>query len=514
MRAGVALIVGGTLYGLAFPPHDWAMLGWIALVPLLLAVRGRSARWAFGFGVLYGYACAAAVSGWLIQAVARFFGLALPVAFSLASLYALVFWGTPFGLFAAGTAVLQRHERSMRAVRAAIPALWVATELLRGRALGQPWGLLGYTQHAQLGLIQIATVTGVYGVSFLLAFGNVEIAEALLHLRAHRPRFALAALSLPVALVLPLWSVGALVGARGPIGGYAGRGVAVVQTNVEPAQEWSRAYTDRQLLAHVGATEAVPLSSRAGLIVWPEYAVPRYLEAEPMLAAQLAELAARHHADLVFGVPRYEADRAYNSVRLITSAGRNGGSYDKQQLVLLAEANPFASTLPDGGNDGPLRFTRGDDPGVLNGFVPLGVSICHEILFPELIARAVSRGAALLVNVSNDGWIDAGYGVASRQHFAMAAFRAVETRRYLVRAATTGVSGVVDPYGRVVDALPPHTAGTLVANVAGRTTITPYVRMGDAFAVACVLIAGLALLGGRVVAIQRYPGFATAPRAR
>jgi apolipoprotein N-acyltransferase len=513
MGAGVALIVGAALYGLAFPPRDWAILGWFALVPLLLTVRGRSARWAFGFGVLYGYACAAAVSGWLIQAIARFFGLALPVAFSLASIYALVFWGTAFGLFAAGTAVLQRRESSARQ-RAAIPALWVATELLRGRVLGQPWGLLGYTQHAELGLIQIATVTGVYGVSFLLAFGNVEIAEALLHLRARRLGFAVAALSLPIALVLPLWSVGALVGARGPIGGYAGRSVAVVQTNVEPAQEWSRAYTDHQLLAHVAATEAVPLSARTGLIVWPEYAVPRYLESEPMLAVELAGLAVRRHADLVFGVPRSEGDRAYNSVRLITASGRNGGSYDKQRLVLMAEANPFASPLPDGASDGPLRFTRGDEAGVLQGFVPLGVSICHEILFPELIARAVSRGAALLVNVSNDGWIDAGYGVASRQHFAMSAFRAVETRRYLVRAATTGVSGVIDPYGRVVDALPPHTAGTLTANVAGRTTITPYVWMGDAFAVACVLLAGLALFGGRILAVQRHPGFATAARAR
>src|ERR671930_488048 len=181
MRAGTALVAGAILYGLAFPPYDWAIFGWVALVPLLLAVRRRPVRWAFGFGVLYGYGCAAAVSGWLIQALARFFDLAVPIAFLLASAYALICWGTAFGLFAAGATVLRRRGNTMRA-RVAIPALWVATELFRGRVLGQPWALLGYTQHAHIGLVQIATLTGVYGVSFMLAFGNVGIAEALLEL--------------------------------------------------------------------------------------------------------------------------------------------------------------------------------------------------------------------------------------------------------------------------------------------------------------------------------------------
>src|SRR5207249_10988834 len=130
----------------------------------------------------------------------------------------------------AGTAVLLRSERSL-ATRLAVPALWVATELLRGRFLGQPWALLGYSQHAQIALIQVAALTGVYGVSFAVAFGNVAIAEALalLAARGGRPRQVLATLALPVMLVAPLWAAGTLVAHRGPAGGFAGRSVAVVQ---------------------------------------------------------------------------------------------------------------------------------------------------------------------------------------------------------------------------------------------------------------------------------------------
>src|SRR5207249_3160230 len=169
------------------------------------------------------------------------------------------------------------------------------------------------------------------------------------------------------------------------------------------------------------------------------------------------------------------------------ASGESGGHYDKQRLVLFAEAGPLAAPPPEAANESPRDFTAGTAPGVLQSFVPLGVSICHEILYPDLIGRAVAAGASLLVNISNDGWLDGGYGAASRQHFAMAVFRAVETRRYLVRAATTGVSGIVDPFGRVVETVAPGAVGAVTGVVAARGELTPYVRFGDAFALLCIL---------------------------
>jgi len=481
---------GATLYGLAFPPYDRAWAAWIALVPLLLAVRGRSGVEAFCCGLAYGVVCSATVAGWLVATMVSFFGLSPLLGRLVAALYGLVFWGAAFGVFAAGAARLLGSRRPTIAA-VGIAALWVATELLRGRVLGQPWCLLGYSQHADVALIQLSALTAVYGVSFLVALGNVAAADALVLLRTGRVRGALRPLVLPAALVATAWIAGARVVPATPVEGTLP--VSIIQTNVPPAVRWTRAYTDRQIMAHTRMTDELGPQARGGLVVWPENAVPRYLEVEPGLVALLRSVALRHDSDLLFGVPRFDHGHTYNSVRLVTAAGRNGGHYDKQRLVLFAEANPLRPAGQSGPGENPTRFSAGHDPGVLRGTIPVGVSVCHEVLFPDLAARAVAAGAQLLVNVSNDGWLDPATGVASRQHAAMAVFRAVETRRHLARAATTGISAVVDPYGRVVAALAPDEPGVLHAHVDGRTGLTPYARLGDVFALGCLLVAAAAL---------------------
>lgn len=485
---------GAFLYRLAFPPFDHTWVAWFTLVPLLLAAYGRPAPKAFLCGAVYGVASGYAVAAsWFPQALARFFEIPFVVAALGLLAYCIVFWGTAFGIFAAGAARLLGSRRPLLGTLATA-ALWVATELFRGRIFEQPWVLLGYSQHAHVALIQISALTGVYGVSFILALGNAAIAEAVM--RRGQPGGILerlGPLAFTGALVSIVWLGGGLV-ARQDLTAPT-RLVAVVQTNVPPAVHWTRAYTDHQVMDHTRATdELVPMRDVA-LIVWPENAVPRYLETEPGLAAYLGALAARHGSDLLFGAPRFADGRSYNSVRLITAAGRYGGHYDKQRLVFVAETNPLRSASAEP-VENPRQFTAGDGPGVVQSFVPLGVSICHEILFPELGSRAVHAGAALLVSVSNDGWLDPGTGVASQQHFAMAAFRAVETRRYLVRATTTGISGIIDPFGRVLGSLDVGARGALVVPVSGLSGLTPYARFGDAFAFGCVVVAGAYLLVG------------------
>jgi apolipoprotein N-acyltransferase len=483
-----AVVAGAGLYALALPPTDLAPLAWLALVPLLLAVRGRPAREAFGWGLLYGCAFGWTVTWWAAQAAAGYFGLGLPLSVVALSVFYLLVSVPTFGVFAAGSAVLLRSGHPL-ARRLGVPALWVATELVRARIVGQPWGLLGYTQHAHLGLLQVAAVTGVYGISFLLALGNAALVEAM---GRGQLRPAVAVLASVATMVGGIWGLGALHVRQDGAGEAAAR-VAVVQTNASPAYEWTRAYAAAHLASHVHATQALPATPDLALVVWPEYAVTQYVESEPAVAAQIGTLAARYHADVLFGAPRHEAGRTYNSVRLITARGRNGGHYDKQHLVLVAERRLFGSPAAAAPSESPREFSAGVEPGVLRSFVPVGTSICHEILYPELVGRAVRAGAALLVNVSNDGWLDGGYGVAGRQHFAMAVLRAVESGRYLVRAATTGESGIIDPYGRVLTAVAPGTAGLATAAVAGRSDLTPYVRFGDAFAAACALVALVAL---------------------
>ena len=280
--------------------------------------------------------------------------------------------------------------------------------------------------------------------------------------------------------------------------------VAVVQTNVAPQLHWTRAYTDAQVAAHLRASEALPIGGPS-LIVWPEHSVPRYLEREPMLAVELARFATRHRADLVFGGPRHADGHTYNSARLITAAGRNGGHYDKRRLVLFAEQKPLRLSGQGEANESPEEFTAGTGSGVLQSFVPIGVSICHEVVHPDLTRASVRDGAELLVNIANDGWLDGEFAFAGRQHLAMAVFRAVESRRFLVRAATTGNSAVIDPYGRVLASQSADTAGIVTARVSGSRVLTPYVRGGDLFAVGCVLIGLAALPWPALIRRRRRP---------
>ena len=392
----MALAAGGALYALAFPPYDHAAAAWVALVPLLLAVRGRSAGEAFFFGLAYGFVCSATTANWLATTMVSFFGFAPMAGRLVAGAYGTAFWGTAFGLFAAGAARLARAQPPGWAIGTA--ALWVATELLRGRLLGQPWCLLGYSQHANLPLIQLAALTAVYGLSFLVALGNVGIAEAIVRLRAGRSSDAWRPLALPAVLTAATWLVGTRVLPAAPLAGTLP--VALVQTNVPPARQWTRAYTDGQIQAHTTLTARLGPEMRGGLVVWPENAVPRHLEAEPGLAGILGGGARRLGVDLLFGAPRFADGHTFNSVRLITATGALRRPLRQAAPGDRRGGRPVRHAAPERPRSRIPRGSRpADEPGVLRGVAPIGVSVCHEVLFPDLAARAVAAGAELLVNV-------------------------------------------------------------------------------------------------------------------
>ncbi|MCW5891739.1 MAG: apolipoprotein N-acyltransferase [bacterium] len=492
VRRVLAVLAGAGCYAAALPPFDHPIAGWLTLVPLLLVVRRRRPLAAGGFGALYGFACGWAVTWWLTGAVASYFAAGIvagAVAMSAAYLVAI---GATFGAFAAGAAVLMRHGGGFP-TQIAIAALWVACELVRGRVFGQPWALLGYTQHDVTPLLQLTAATGIYGLSFVVALGSVGIADALAALRGPGRRAALRRLAGPAAVVIGVALAGEIRVARGLAPAAGARAVVVVQSNVPPAFHWTRAFAEAQFLANVRLTETIAQATRPALVVWPENAVTLYLEHEPFVARTLARLAARLDADLLIGGPRWAAGRTYNSVRLVRPDGTAGGHYDKRRLVPFAESPPLAVPSEAGPLESPRAFSPGTDPGLLAGFTRLGVSICHELLYPDVVHDAVAAGATVLVNVANDGWLDAGHGIGSRQHFAMAKVRAVEAQRFLVRAATTGVSAVVDPFGRTVTAAPTGLATIASAQVVPETALTPYVRFGDWFAFACLAWALVAL---------------------
>ena len=498
LRRFLAIAGGAALYALALPRFDLWPCAWLALVPLILVVRGRAAGAAVGYGALAGFVSGWAATWWLAKAVAGYFQAGILIgALAMSAAYAVAV-SSAFVLFALGARALAGRGGAF-----AIAALWTACELVRTRIFGQPWGLLGYTQHGEAALLQVAALTGVYGVSFVVALGNAAIAEAWWRWRTGTPALRTAsALAAPGALVAAVWLGGTLVLPPAVAGGPERPRVAVVQSNVQPAFHWTRAHAEEQLLANLRLTDQLA-GQHPALVVWPENAVTLYLEQEPYIADQLRRAAARQGFDLLVGGPRFADGHTYNSARLLHPDGRPGAAYDKQRLVAFAEAPPFEHSADAQRDESPRAFSAGTLPGVLRSFAPLAVSICHELLYPDVINPGVAAGGSILVNLANDGWLDGGYGVGGSQHFAMGVLRAVETRRYLVRASTTGVSAIVDAWGRVLASQPPDGVGIAVAGVAPRYDLTPYVRFGDVFAIGCALAVLLVLARELVPAPRR-----------
>jgi apolipoprotein N-acyltransferase len=487
-------VASGLLLSAAFPALDLAPLAWIGLVPLLLAGRGLGPGRGFVVGWLGGLVFYLATVYWVAYTIGRYTAVPGPVAVAILVLMAAVL-ALYHGAFLAG--VRWFAGRRLPALWLAAP-LWVTLEWLRGWFLiGFPWAALGYSQHRYHDLIQMAEVTGVYGISALLVFFNAVVAAVITArgpgLRRLVP--ALVVLTLLVA-TLPLlggWRA-ATIAERAPAGRLR---VALVQGNVEQDQKWDPAYQG-ETLARYRELTAAAAAERPDLVVWPETATPFFFQEPGPLRESVLALAEDHDVHLLFGSPAYRQDprgrlEELNRAYLVSPAGRELGTYDKMQLVPFGEYVPFATVLFF--VDRIVHAVGTIAPGIVPTVftVPgarFGVLICYEGIFPALSRRFVADGADVLVNVTNDAWY--GRTSAPHQHLAQATLRAVENRVPLVRAANTGISAVVDPDGRVRWASPLFEPVWHVDEVAWPGMRTFYTRFGDVFAWGCALASLLA----------------------
>jgi apolipoprotein N-acyltransferase len=479
---GVTVAAG--LYTLACPPYEHALAAWA--VPALLLVPTRQLRWAWGFvwGALFSLLMGYGVTGWAYHAALEYFAFNRLLSAGFAMTVWLVYGGIPYGvMLAAYAGIAPRVPAWTRGLLGAW--LWLVAEWLRATLLtGMPWELLGHTQFRHLGLVQIADLGGVPAVSFVIALASVCSAEALADRRAVR------GLVLPAVLLAATLAYGAHQRDRYGAAPAAreGRTVAVVQGNVPNEFRWKRAFFERTLLTYAGLSTG--LADPPDLIVWPENAVNFYVNREPMLLAQLGDVATLAREGLLVGGPRLtDEGEARNSAYLIAPGGRIVDTYDKQHLVPLAEYNPLQR--PASTPEEPVYGPGGEGRPFTTASMRVGTLICYEVLFPNLVRDLVRKGADVLVNISNDSWLDAGDGAARRQHFSMAVFRAIETRRFLVRAAATGVSGFITPAGELYATLPDDTQGASVGRVRPAGGLTPYVRWGNTW----VGVSGAVLLG-------------------
>jgi apolipoprotein N-acyltransferase len=463
---------------------------------------------AFLLGVLTGLVYFGGTLYWLPDVMVTFGGLARPVAIAVAGLFVAYLALFPAAAAAAVALALRRY--GLPGLWLA-PLAWVGTEWLRGWLFtGFPWVVLGYSQAPVIPVIQLASVLGVLGVSGLVAFVSAALAHAVVASR----RAAVSGVLVAAGLVGGTVAWGSWRVARGDLvrDGTPLR-VGVVQGNVPQDEKWDPVRARAILARYLDLTRQVA-GRGAVLVVWPESATPFYFEEDP--AGEAVRAAARETGTyLLFGsdqIERGPAPRYYNAAFLLDPAGRTAAVYRKRHLVPFGEYVPlkrllfFVSPLVEAVSD----FSPGAGPVMMDvGGHAVSAAICYEAVFEYLAREAVGQGSQLLTTLTNDAWY--GRSSAPWQHFEQARVRAVEQGRYLVRAANTGVSGIVDPYGRVTARTALFETATVTGEVRLRGGRTVYGRIGDSFAWASAAVAGLAVV---VPSGRSRPGSRRAGRRR
>jgi apolipoprotein N-acyltransferase len=464
-------------------------------------VAGRSG--AIALGLITGAIYFAGTCYWVVEVMRQHGGLPLAVAMGVGVLmvaYLSIYVATFAGIL--GWAVQRLGARATWWA----PVLWVATEWVRSEYGGFPWVTLGASQATVLPVVQAASVVGVTGLSVIVALVSTA-AAAMAVLRGHASRWRALAVGV-VVVATASWGTLRLSGGDW-IQGEPLR-VGLVQGNVAQEQKWDARFRDG-IIGQYLALSREAIAKGAELVVWPEAATPFYFDAEGALAKPVRDLAASTSTPFLLGTDEYAPPRAgedeqfFNSAVLVGADGRSKGSYKKMRLVPFGEFVPFSSLLFF---VGPLveavsDFTAGTEPVVFDtGRGRVSVAICYESVYPGVSRQFVGRGSQLLATITNDAWF--GRSSAPYQHFQQGAIRAVEQGRYIVRAANTGISGAVDPYGRVVAASALFEPASMTVDVRLINRRTIYSRTGD-IAAGLSLVAALALVLqlGRLAARRR-----------
>jgi apolipoprotein N-acyltransferase len=495
--------LSGALLALSFPKFGHPAFAWIALAPLLMALSPHPpARRSFTLGLLTGSVYFAGTLYWLVQTMTTFGGLATPLAMMAAAM--LVAY---LSLFPAIFAMIQSRLLRTFGNQALLlaPAVWVATEMGRTYILGGfPWELLGYSQATVLPIAQIASVVGVSGLSAMVALVSAATAYAMLE--STRRRWHVAA---GVALLLVTsgaWGVvrmhaHALTASGAPIR------VAVLQGNILQDQKWDPAMRNAIMQRYIEMTREA-IGRNATFILWPESATPLPYEQDIPRGEAIRRLARQAHVTLLIGsdqiepirpVPQSKASsRIYNSAYLIQPDGSTAAIYRKIHLVPFGEYVPFSRLLYF---VGPLVEAVSDfTPGTDAVLLPVAghkasTAICYEVIYSSLMGAFVAGGSELLTTITNDAWY--GWSSAAYQHWEQASLRAIEQGRYLARAANTGISGFVDPYGRVLQRSNMFQSAVMAEDVRFITARTIYSRTGNVAGWLSVALTLAALVGTR-----------------
>lgn len=497
-KIGLASLAG-LLSILIFPKFNIELFAWIVFIPLFSAIQSESIKNAFWLGWIAGVIHFLGTLYWVTVTMVLYGSLS-----EFLSVLVLILMAVYLALYMGTFCMLIRflQDRTVLPVIVTAPVLWVGLEYLRSFFfLGFPWNSLGYSQFLTPYVTQIADITGVYGVSFLIVLVNACIYTVLFTTTPRIMKIQTVVATLCCVGFCAGYSLFILSSADGSTTTTTPSEtssntlrVAVVQGNIDQGIKWEREHRQQIFNIHARLSEDT-LDKQPDMIVWPETAVPFAFQYDQANKQKLIDLVQNLNTYLLFGgmdlipAPLPQRYHALNSAFLLSPKGETLAKYDKIHLVPFGEYVPFQKILffVEKITKAIGRVRPGKTYQIMHlDQTPFSTVICFEIIFPNLVRKFVDRGARFLVTITNDAWF--ARTAASYQHFAMVTFRAIENRVAIARSANTGISGFIDPYGRIIEQSDIFVEDVLVQNIPIRSTTTFYTRYGDVFARLCFVL--------------------------
>ena len=445
-------VISGVLLAISYPPGPLWIVAWISLVPFFGAFsRSTSPKEALKIGYVFGVALNLASFHWLIH-------LPVPLWVSMLGYTALSLFSALYpALFS--WAAFRIKARFRLPLIFVLPVVWVGMEFVRSIGiLGFPWLDLGYTQCLNLPLIQIASITGHGGVSFLVVLLNAAILAAVFHKETGADgRRALLQPVAVLAVVLAAYFWGGHTVNEYDSSREKLVDIVMIQGNLSPLDKWQNSERLSKYMVFQDETEKAVSGDRSqpDLVIWPETAAPCYLVDEWKYRELVTSLAKRTGIPILSGTLMMDLGKSkkhFNGMALFLPDGTVGGKYKKMHLVPFGEMIPLEDKIPilEKVELGQGDYSPGSEYILFKaGDYSFGGVICFESLFPDHFRRFVSLGASFMVVVTNDAWF--GRSSAPYHHSAISSFRAVENCVSIARCANTGVSALIDPCGRAVD---------------------------------------------------------------
>lgn len=482
-------ILSSILLILSYPNFDLEILAWFSIVPLFLAVSEKGLYHSFKIGFFTGLLFSLGILYWIVIAIHTYGNINLFLSFIILLLLVLY-----LSFYIALFTFITRFFQLELGIKATLlsPFIWVSLEYLRSFFLsGFPWANLGHSQYLNLPFIQMADITGVYGLSFGIVLANSTLFLAT-HQKGRRvfplKEFIFTAIILVCFLIYGYYKIKLL-------DDYIKKAIplriGIVQPNIDQSIKWDESFQKETMEIYEKLSFKLT-EDKPYLIIWPETATPFFFQQEKRYQPIVLNIPKKTGAFLLFGTPSYKIEKGkinhYNSAFFISPQGEFLGQYDKIHLVPFGEYVPFGDYIPLGSlGEGIGNFKPGKD--IYNFSIPngkFGVVICFEIIFPDLCRKFVKEDANFLVTITNDAWF--GRTSAPYQHFSIAVFRAVENRVFIARAANTGISGFIDPKGKILNKTDIFTKETITGTIGLLREKAFYTKYGDIFVWICCVI--------------------------